>query len=71
MNVFLFLKINRVLLIITLIGFLIAIYRSVVIFIIISIIIIIKIVSFESWCGGLPAPEFSNNPLRWGEGWWL
>lgn len=28
-----------------------------------------KILSFESWCGGLPAPEFSNNPLRYKFNW--
>jgi alpha-aminoadipic semialdehyde synthase len=25
--------------------------------------------SFISWCGGLPAPEFSNNPLRYKFSW--
>lgn len=24
-----------------------------------------KIESFESWCGGLPAADFSANPLRY------
>lgn len=24
-----------------------------------------KVVSFESWCGGLPAPQFADNPLRY------
>ncbi|KAB0795235.1 hypothetical protein PPYR_12074 [Photinus pyralis] len=28
-----------------------------------------KIVSFESFCGGLPAPEFSDNPLRYKFSW--
>lgn len=28
-----------------------------------------RITSFESFCGGLPAPEFSNNPLRYKFSW--
>ncbi|XP_072038762.1 alpha-aminoadipic semialdehyde synthase, mitochondrial-like [Amphiura filiformis] len=28
-----------------------------------------KVTSFESWCGGLPAPEFSDNPLRYKFNW--
>ena len=28
-----------------------------------------KIESFISWCGGLPAPECSNNPLRYKFSW--
>ena len=28
-----------------------------------------KIESFVSWCGGLPAPEYSNNPLRYKFSW--
>lgn len=28
-----------------------------------------KITSFESFCGGLPAPEFSDNPLRYKFSW--
>lgn len=28
-----------------------------------------KIVSFYSWCGGLPAPEFANNPLKYKFSW--
>lgn len=24
-----------------------------------------KVTSFVSWCGGLPAPESSDNPLRY------
>lgn len=28
-----------------------------------------KIRSFVSWCGGLPAPEFSGNPLGYKFSW--
>lgn len=28
-----------------------------------------RITSFESFCGGLPAPEFSDNPLRYKFSW--
>lgn len=28
-----------------------------------------KVESFISYCGGLPAPEFSNNPLRYKFSW--
>lgn len=28
-----------------------------------------KVLSFESFCGGLPAPEFSDNPLRYKFSW--
>lgn len=28
-----------------------------------------KVDSFVSYCGGLPAPEFSNNPLRYKFSW--
>lgn len=28
-----------------------------------------KIISFESWCGGLPAPECADNPLRYKFSW--
>lgn len=28
-----------------------------------------KIDSFVSYCGGLPAPEYSNNPLRYKFSW--
>lgn len=28
-----------------------------------------RITSFKSYCGGLPAPEFSNNPLRYKFSW--
>lgn len=28
-----------------------------------------KVTSFESFCGGLPAPEFSDNPLRYKFSW--
>jgi alpha-aminoadipic semialdehyde synthase len=28
-----------------------------------------KIESFVSWCGGLPAPECSDNPLRYKFSW--
>ncbi|XP_065829633.1 alpha-aminoadipic semialdehyde synthase, mitochondrial-like [Oscarella lobularis] len=28
-----------------------------------------EIVSFESWCGGLPAPEYCDNPLRYKFTW--
>uniref|UniRef100_A0A915I465 Saccharopine dehydrogenase-like C-terminal domain-containing protein n=1 Tax=Romanomermis culicivorax TaxID=13658 RepID=A0A915I465_ROMCU len=28
-----------------------------------------KVTSFVSWCGGLPAPEFSDNPLRYKFSW--
>ncbi|KAJ8920057.1 hypothetical protein NQ315_011711 [Exocentrus adspersus] len=28
-----------------------------------------RIISFESFCGGLPAPEFSDNPLRYKFSW--
>lgn len=28
-----------------------------------------KIESYISYCGGLPAPEFSNNPLRYKFSW--
>ncbi|XP_022297624.2 alpha-aminoadipic semialdehyde synthase, mitochondrial-like isoform X2 [Crassostrea virginica] len=28
-----------------------------------------KISSFVSWCGGLPAPEFSNSPIRYKFSW--
>ena len=28
-----------------------------------------KIESFVSWCGGLPAPECSSNPLRYKFSW--
>lgn len=28
-----------------------------------------KIESFVSWCGGLPAPECSHNPLRYKFSW--
>lgn len=28
-----------------------------------------RITSFESFCGGLPAPEYSNNPLRYKFSW--
>lgn len=28
-----------------------------------------KVVSFVSWCGGIPSPEFSNNPLRYKFNW--
>lgn len=28
-----------------------------------------KIESFVSWCGGLPAPEYSCNPLRYKFNW--
>ena len=24
-----------------------------------------QVVSFQSWCGGLPAPECNNNPLKY------
>ncbi len=24
-----------------------------------------KVTSFESWCGGVPAPECANNPLKY------
>ena len=28
-----------------------------------------KIVDYQSWCGGLPAPEFANNPLGYKFSW--
>lgn len=28
-----------------------------------------RVESFVSYCGGLPAPEFSNNPLRYKFSW--
>lgn len=28
-----------------------------------------KVESFVSYCGGLPAPEFSDNPLRYKFSW--
>lgn len=28
-----------------------------------------KVTSFESFCGGIPAPEFSDNPLRYKFSW--
>lgn len=28
-----------------------------------------RVTSFESFCGGLPAPEFSDNPLRYKFSW--
>lgn len=28
-----------------------------------------KVDSFVSYCGGLPAPEYSNNPLRYKFSW--
>lgn len=28
-----------------------------------------KVVSFQSWCGGLPAPECNNNPLKYKFSW--
>jgi len=28
-----------------------------------------KVVHFYSWCGGLPAPEFANNPLKYKFSW--
>ena len=27
------------------------------------------VVAYESWCGGLPAPECSDNPLRYKFSW--
>ncbi|CAG9829279.1 unnamed protein product [Diabrotica balteata] len=30
-----------------------------------------RITSFESYCGGLPAPEYSDNPLRYKFSWYL
>jgi len=26
---------------------------------------IMQVSSFQSWCGGLPAPECANNPLKY------
>ena len=23
-----------------------------------------RVVSFQSWCGGIPAPQFADNPLK-------
>lgn len=28
-----------------------------------------NVVAYESWCGGLPAPECSDNPLRYKFSW--
>ena len=29
----------------------------------INIILFYRILEYESWCGGLPSPEFCDNPL--------